>query len=47
MKYLFNFYVPNADPGMRSDINRVPIGKPIYGLAYSVDDDDGRNRLRG
>lgn len=46
MKYLFNFYVPNADPVMWSYINRVPIGKPIYGLAYSVDDDDGRNRLR-
>jgi hypothetical protein len=46
MKYLFDFYVNNGWPVTQSDIKRVPIGKPIYGLAYSVDDDDGRNRLR-
>lgn len=46
MKYLFDFYVPSGNPDTLSNVKRVPIGKPIYGLAYSVDDDDGRNRLR-
>ena len=46
MKYLFDLYIDNGCPDRLSYIKQVPIGKPVYGLAYSVDDDDGRNRLR-